>query len=333
MEAITIFAKENGSRHIQLVHDYPIPEPSEGEALLKVILAGICGTDLEILAGYKALDHSFVIGHEFVGELVDFGPNCAATTLQVGCRVVAEINCVRKQCPSRNAAERAQDPSRTALGIFGRDGVFAEYVTVPLENLHSVPENITNESAVFAEPIAAACQIMEQMEIPGTSEVAVLGAGKLGWLVALVLSKCSKDVCILSRGRDRITDERRSKQFNVPVKFISDSDMTDYFDIVADCTGHCSGLEAAIKFVKPRGTIILKSTAALDSTRAVDLTPVVVKEVRIVGSRCGPFPVAIRMLANGLDPREMIDSVYPRSEYRNAIDRAQERGVLKVLLR
>lgn len=335
MKAVTVAIAEDGTRNVCFDPTFPTPEPAEGEVLLKIIKAGICGTDLEILQGYKHLDKTQVLGHEFVGQVVKFGLHVAPEHLErlrENMIVVAEINCVSPEnTTSRTAFERAQDPRRTALGVFGRDGAFAEFLCVPAENVHVVPSNMPLDRAVFAEPVAAACQIAEQLHIPSSSTIAVLGAGRLGCVVAMVLRALGKDVVVLARRALR-------KGIDLPVQILSQinlEDLRDRFDVVVDCTGQPDGLYSAIDFVKPRGSIVLKSTSAATPKggTGLNLTPVVIKEVSIVGSRCGPFPVALRLLSSGLLPVEtLISHKYDIEDANKAFQRASERGVIKVIL-
>lgn len=307
--------------------------------LIRVKLAGICGTDLEMLSGYKSLPGPQVLGHEFVGLVESYGSDVPpAQQLPSGTRVVAEINCVSPDSASRTAAERAQDPHRTALGIFGHPGAFAQFVTVPAINVHKVPDNVLDEAAVFAEPMAAACQILNQVQLPRDEPVAVLGAGRLGWLVAGVLATCGCEVVMLSRKYQddirRVRDEKISLEFGVRFDTLGDAVKEDQFAVVVDCTGASSGFMLAIKLVKPRGTIVLKSTTAPGSGEKVDLTPLVVKEITLQGSRCGPFPVALRLLEkNVFDPRSLLETTFDAKDAHKAFQHAAEKGTLKVLLR
>lgn len=308
-----------------------VPEPGFNEARICVLLAGICGTDLEVTRGYKG--SNVVLGHEFVG-IVDLIGQCDEQrkhSFARGDRAVAEINCVLPGV-CRNAHERAHYAQRSALGIFGRDGAFANFVNVPIENLHKVPRHVTNEAAVFAEPIAAACEIVEQVHIKGTSSVAVLGAGRLGWLVAKVLQLNGNDVAMLSR----VDNWERNRQLAIDfgIRLASATEGKRCYDFVVDCTGNPRGFARAVELVRPRGTIILKSTYAFtNETSGVDLTPVVVNEIRVVGSRCGPFGPALRLLSSGkIDPTILISHTYFLRDADKAFHRAAQKGVLKVLL-
>lgn len=351
MNAITVSFGSDGHRVMQVEKDFPKPSPGPGELLLKVILAGICGTDLEILEGYKSIEDKLILGHEFVGRLCEFGPESEwinTRQLSLGDRVVAEINCVPFGCKSsRNSSERAQDRTRTAMGIFGRNGAFSEYVTVPIENVHRVPDDVLDEDAVFAEPLAAACQILEQIHLPPSNKIGVLGAGKLGWIVAQVLLAFGKDVTVVARescprslsGAGQPSNDDLARHYGAKLVAIQPpgklAGLEDHFDNVVDCTGNSRGLETAINIVKPRGTVILKSTTAVSETfGGIDLTPVVVKEIRIVGSRCGPFPVALRLLKRkSVTPSRLVRVVMSPHRAQEAFKRAGEKGSLKILIR
>lgn len=345
MRALTMHVSADGSRSIRYEANYPRPTPGTAEVLIKVSLAGICGSDLELLQGYKLQAASIVLGHEFVGTLVEFGPGCPSPTdrhIKVHDRVVAEINCVPADCTvARTAYERAQDESRTALGIFGRDGAFAEFVTVPFVNVHVVHKTIPTRVAVFAEPIAAACQILEQGVITPLQRVAVLGAGRLGWVVAKVLAASGNQVEMLTRRpvSSVLPYIRRGPTDDciIPVVSLMSQDGTEQlancYDTVIDCTGNPLGMETAIRLVKPRGTIVLKSTHSANHSIPVDLSLVVVKEIRVVGSRCGPFDVALRLLRHNLmDVESLITRIFALEDGEAAFAKATETGVLKVLL-
>lgn len=322
MRALLI--KDKGLTYVE---DYPAPEPAPGEALIRVTRAGICNTDVEILRGYFGFRG--VLGHEFVGVVAATHPvqGCAAA-VAVGDRVVGEINCVRCDSPSRTYAERAQDPNRTTLGIDRRDGAFAEYVAVPLVNLHPVPDAVSDDEAVFVEPLAAACQILEQVHVRPTDRVAVLGDGKLGLLCAQVLHASSAcDLVVLGKHPAKL-DVARAR--GIPAQLASEAPVRA-FDIVVECTGSPSGFEHARQLLRPRGTLVLKST--YHGLPQVNLTMVVVDEITIVGSRCGPFAAALRLLAQRrVDVRPLIHARYPLAQGEQAIEHAQRPGVLKVLL-
>jgi alcohol dehydrogenase len=305
---------------LRLAKDYARPVPPPGEALVRVRLAGICNTDLEIVRGYMGFRG--VLGHEFVGVVEE----CADGSL-VGQRVVGEINCYCGQCPTCRAGAPPHCPNRTTLGIWGRDGAFADYLSLPVANLHTVPEAVSDEAAVFVEPLAAALQILEQVQVKPTDRVVVLGDGKLGLLVAQVLGLTGCDLVVGGRHEEKLSVLRRR---GIDAR-LADALPADKADVVVDCTGHPSGFSAARGLVKPRGTLVLKSTFHGDVE--VNLSMLVVDEITLIGSRCGAFAPALRLLERGLiDVRSLISATYPLDEGPAAFEQAQKKGTLKVLL-
>ena len=306
---------------LRLVGDYPRPEPPPGEALVRVTLAGICNTDLEIVRGYMGF-HG-VLGHEFVGVV----ETCMDAPELIGQRVVGEINAACGDCPTCRAGRPTHCPNRTTLGIGGRDGAFAEFLILPVVNLHPVPDRMSDREAVFTEPLAAACEITEQVHLHPTDRVVVLGDGKLGLLVAQVLSLTGCDLLVVGRHTEKLDILRRR---GIPTALAGEARDVQA-DVVVDCTGHPDGFLAARAMVRPRGTLVLKST--FHGVNQVNLTALVVDEVRLIGSRCGPFPPALRLLARGLiDVESLIDAVYPLDDSLAAFARAGTKGTLKVLL-
>ena len=312
---------------LAFVADYPRPDPTPGEALIRVARAGICNTDLEILKGYFGFQG--VLGHEFVGVVEALNPLPGqAPHIQVGDRVVGEINCVPCDSPARTAAQRAQSPDRTTLGIAGRDGAFADYTILPIVNLHRVPDQIGDDEAVFVEPLAAACQVLEQVHIRPTDHVAVLGDGKLGLLCAQVLTASSPcALTVIGKHANKLDLARR---WGLRVAYIEEAPLRA-FDVVVECTGSPAGFEHARQLLRPRGTLVLKST--YHGLPQVNLTMVVVDEITVVGSRCGPFEAALRLLAQQrVDVCSLIHARYPLDQGQLAFEHAQRAGVLKVLL-
>lgn len=309
-----------------LAEDYPVPEPAAGDVRVRVLAAGICATDLAILNGYA--NFRGVPGHEFVGVV-----DRAADVRLEGRRVVADINVTCGECPACLAGRATHCHVRMALGIHGLDGAFAEYLTVPARNLHFVPEGVADEEAVFAEPLAAACRILEQVHVEPTDRVIVLGDGKIGLLVAQVLALTGCDLGIVgrhpehlalvaSRGIETILD--KASPDGAGVAFDA--------DVVVDCTGRPEGFHTGYRLVRAGGTLILKSTYS--GPFPIDLIHVVVDEVRIVGSRCGPMQPALRLLAAGLvDVAPLIEAIYPLDDALAAFERAGKRGALKVIVR
>lgn len=306
---------------LTFVGDHAQPSPPAGEALIRVLLAGICNTDLEITRGYKGFQG--VLGHEFVGIV----ERCEDASL-IGQRVVGEINCYCGTCPTCRAGAPTHCPNRTTLGIWGRDGAMADYCVLPTRNLHIVPEGVSDVQAVFTEPMAAALEILEQIHVHPTHRVAVLGDGKLGLLVAQVLRLTGCDLIAVGRHAAKLSIlERRGIAARLAG---TDADLPA--DVVVDCTGQPAGFAAARAMVKPKGTLVLKSTFQMQNT--LDLTSIVVDEVSLVGSRCGPFAPALRLLAmNLIDAESLVTATYPLAEALAAFKQARAKGTLKVMLR
>jgi threonine dehydrogenase-like Zn-dependent dehydrogenase len=305
----------------RLAHDYAVPEPSPGEARIRTILTGICSTDLEISRGYA--NFCGVPGHEFVGVVDE-----AEDVSLLGRRVVGEISAYCGECATCRAGRPGHCPSRTTLGIRGRDGTLAEYFCLPIRNLHFVPENIPDEAAVFVEPLAAACQILEQVHVQPTDRVIVLGDGKLGLLTAQVLALTGCDLLVVGRHSKKL-DILAARGIAVQ---IGDQGLEQSADLVVGCTGRAGGFQLARGLVRPGGTLVLKST--YNDLVQTDLSSLVVDEIRVVGSRCGPFPAALRLLAQGLiNVTSLIEAEYPLDEALAALEYANRRGTLKVLVR
>ncbi len=298
--------------------DLPDPEPAAGDALVRVTLAGICRTDLEITAGYMGFRG--VPGHEFVGELITPSGGFPA-----GARVTGEINAACGVCPTCRSGKPRHCPDRTVLGISGRDGAFAERLTLPAGNLHAIPDAIPDPDAVFAEPLAAAYRICEQIGVPEGVRVAVLGDGRLGHLVSWVLHDAGAEVMVIGRHADRLG---ALAETGLKTAVASRLDRSR-FPVTVDCTGTADGFRQALACTEPTGTLVLKSTFHGGSD--LNLAPVVIDEVTVVGSRCGRFEPAIEALAAGRIPvHRLVEATYPLSEGVRAFRRA--RGALKVLL-
>ncbi len=267
--------------------DLPRPETPHGEALVRVSLAGICNTDLEMLNGYYPF--AGTLGHEFVGR-VEESPYQSEW---VGKRVVGEINAVCHTCIACTNGRPTHCEHRTVLGIHDRNGAFAEYLTLPVENLHEVPDNVTDDVAVFTEPTAAAFGIQAQLEISPDDRVVVIGSGKLGYLIAQTLVATDCVLTVVGR-RPKSLELFRSQRIRTALATELQEDVAD---IVVECTGNPSGLDLALKAVRPRGTIVLKSTYA--GKAELDVSRIVVDEITLVGSRCGPFAPARDALTHG----------------------------------
>jgi threonine dehydrogenase-like Zn-dependent dehydrogenase len=307
--------------------------------LVRVRLAGICNTDVEILHGY----HGFrgTPGHEFVGEVADvYGVSEAAKKKWLGRRVCGEINVscsaygFKPACDFCRRGLKTHCARRTVLGIVEHDGAFAEYLALPLENLHLVPKNVTDEQAVFVEPLAAACEILEQVDVRSFREVAVLGDGKLAQLIARVLRTAVPHVVMYGKHEKKLALARHAKIQTKNVRGDA-SDLKrvkENYGLVVEATGSPSGLALAQHMTEPRGTLVLKST--FHGAAPVETWPIVVKEITVVGSRCGPFAKAIALLRSGkVDATPLTTWTFPLAEALAAIRLAQRPGVMKVLLK
>jgi len=301
--------------------DYPNPV-ADGESLVRVRVAGICGTDLELTRGYMAFRG--IPGHEFVGEVIK-----SANRAMLGRRVAGEINagCGRASCRWCRGAMARHCPDRTVLGIVGRNGAFAEMLALPDANLVVIPDSIPDELAVFIEPLAAAYEIFEQTHMARDRSVAVLGDGRLGAIVALALRAEGHLPIVLGRHRDKLDRLTR-----LGLKTQLESEIAGKFDVVVDCTGKSGGFARAIELVAPRGTIILKSTAAAGAE--LNLAPIVINEINVIGSRCGRFAPAIAAMESGrIDLRSLIDAEFPLDQWRAAFSAAENSPAFKILLR
>jgi len=321
---------------LMLDRNYPMPAPVEGEALIRVLLSGVCNTDLEITRGY--LDFQGVPGHEFVGVVKEVYGDAGQERYGhlVGQRVVGEINeaCHRADCTYCQRGMPTHCPNRTTLGIVNRDGAFADYLMLPLENLHLVPENVSDEEAVFVEPLAANFEMLEQVHIKPTDSVVVLGDGKMGQLAAQVLALVECEVMIVGKHEEKLALVERRGLITHLLTDVEDFwlDGRRRVDVVVECTGSAKGLELAMRLVRPRGTVILKSTVAEKSI--LYLAPIVIDEIRVQGSRCGPFAPAIRALSQrSVDVCPLISAQYGLDDGLAAIEFAAQPGVLKVLVR
>ena len=308
---------------VGLRFDPRYPDPTAGrEALIRTRLAGICNTDVELLRGYMTFQG--VLGHEFVGDVVD-----APDGMWIGKRVVGDINAACGQCATCLAGRRTHCPNRTTLGIAGRDGAFADYLVLPQENLYPVPDGVPDELAVFTAPLAAACEILEQTSIRPSDRVIVLGDGKLGLLVAAVLRLTGAGLTLVGRHAAKLGIARN---WGISVRNIEDSLPGRQADVVVECTGSPAGFAEACRLLRPRGQLVLKSTYQGDLR--IDMSALVVDEISVIGSRCGPFPPALRLLAAGLvDPLPLISATYALAEGEAAFAHATRPGALKVLLR
>lgn len=307
------------SDQLRLEADVPTPHPHGDEALLKIRKAGICRTDLELIGGY--MDYSGVLGHEFVAEVVD------GSEEWLGKRVVGEINVADGSCDLCQRGIPSQCRNRTTVGIDRHPGAFADYLQLTTRNLHVVPDGVADDAAVFVEPLAAALQVFETHEISPRDRVVIIGAGKLGLLVAQVARLTGANVAAIARHE---RSARLLDSWGIPALERS-AIPAQRAQVVIDCTGTAEGFADALELVEPRGTIILKSTYR-DMPHA-NLTRIAVDEIRLIGSRCGSFDSALRLLAAGLvDVESLIDARYSLGDGLQAVEHAAQKGTLKVLL-
>jgi threonine dehydrogenase-like Zn-dependent dehydrogenase len=302
------------------IKDLPRPEPGAGEVLVRVHLAGICGTDLQTLKGY----HNFrgILGHEFVGEVT--GPEDSPW---LGQRVVGEINIGCGKCDLCRKGRARHCRLRRVVGLKDHDGAFAQYLTLPGANLHAVPPEVPDDWAVFTEPLAAALRVLETEPVSTEARVLVVGDGRLGLLIAWVLALTGAEIHLAGH---HLVNMALVRPRGVATCLAADLPKGDY-DIVVEASGSPAGLELALSRVSPLGTVVVKSTYV--GRYPLDPAALVVPEVRLVGSRCGSFPAALRLLRDGrIDPRPLIDHTFPLSRGLEALARAQQPGVLKVLL-
>lgn len=311
-----------------LRNDYELRELNAGDAVVRVVLAGVCSTDLHILNGYAGF--TGVLGHEFVGvvESVESDSNAE----WVGQRVCADINAACgtcRTCKFGGVHARNHCENRKVLGIRGSDGTFAQRVIIPMRCLHRVPNNVPDRCAVFAEPLAAALRIVEQLDFRDSDRVAVLGDGKLGYLCATVIAS-QTNVRPFVFGRHK----RKLELMGSSVDTALSEDAEHHrgqFDIVVEATGTPSGLDAAIVLCRPLGTVVLKSTCATGVPFST--APLVINELRVIGSRCGSMSEALKLLADGFDTTKLIDATFDLEEADKAIEAAARKGTLKVLIR
>lgn len=333
MLAFTVKNKELVARNKAL------PQLRHRWALVRVLLAGICNTDVEILRGYHAFRG--VPGHEFVGEVAAVnGVPAKEKTKWLGKRVTGEINVscsaynYQPLCPFCRRGLKTHCARRTVLGIVNHDGAFAEYLALPLENLHLIPNSITDDQAVFVEPLAAACEILDQISVKQFREAAVLGDGKLAQLIVRVLRTALPRVVIYGKHKEKL---QQAAVAGIDTQIVRGdaSDLKrvkDNFTLVVEATGSPSGLALAQHMTEPRGTLVLKST--FHGAAPVETWPLVVKEITLVGSRCGPFSKAVALLrSRKVDPRPLITRTFPLSEAPAAIQYALQPGIMKVLLK
>ena len=319
MKAV-VFDKE-----LKLVENYEKPIPQKGEALVRVTLAGICNTDYEITKGY--MGYEGILGHEAVGIVEEVNSDDKSL---VGKRVVPEISygCKDPNCEWCAKKNYRHCPNRHTLGIWKKDGVFAQYFTMPVEVLFEVPDNVPDSQAVFTEPLAAALEINEQLHIKPMDKIVILGDGKLGLITALALNAQNLNVTLVGKHQNKL-DIAASQ--GVKTALLNEFKVEKIYDVVVEATGSVSGFETSLALTKPRGTLVLKSTVA--ATKEFNLAPIVIDEITVLGSRCGQFPPALRLLQSGkVDFSPLISGIYKFDDAIEAFEKNKEKDTLKVLL-
>ena len=306
----------------QMIFDNNYPDPEFNETLVRVNLAGICGTDLEILNGY--MKYSGILGHEFVGTVVK-----SSNSNLIGKRVVGEINAGCTKCDFCIRGMERHCPSRTVLGILKRNGAFAEFLSLPEKNLHVIPDSISDEQAVFVEPLAAAFEINEQISLKPEWNVAVVGDGRLAQLIIQVIKLTCSNITCFGKHQNKLEGLIQS---GIKIKIGIASTDEQLFDLVVEATGSNSGFTDTMKLVKPRGTVVLKST--ITSRENLDLTSTIINEITLIGSRCGLFKPAIDALATGIiSVNSMIDCTFSLDKFEDAIIYAKKPNTMKVFLK
>lgn len=314
------------NNELKLVDNYKKPEPEYGEALVRVTLAGICNTDYEITKGY--MGYSGILGHEAVGIVEEI--NHEDKTL-LGKRVVPEISygCNKPDCEWCAVKNYRHCPERHTLGIWKKDGVFAQYFTMPINVLFEVPDNVADTQAVFVEPLAAALEINEQLHIKPMDKVVVLGDGKLGLITALALHAQNINVILVGKHQNKLDI---AKSQGIKTALLNEFKIEKIYDVVIEATGSVSGFETSLAITKPRGTLVLKSTVA--ATKEFNLAPIVIDEITVLGSRCGQFPPALRLLESGkIDFSGLISGIYTIENAIEAFEKNKEKDTLKILLK
>lgn len=307
---------------LKLDNKYPMPVPQKGEALIKVNTIGICNTDYEITLGY--MGYKGILGHEFTGVVEK-----AENKDLIGKRVVGEINCGCGQCDWCAQGLERHCFNRSTLGIWQREGCFAEYVCLPEKNLLVIPDNVTDEEAVFVEPLAAALEILEQVHIPPYKRVIVLGDGKLGLIIALALNAAGLDITLVGKHEEKLNI---AKAQGVKTELLNNLKIEKAYDFVVEATGSITGFETSLALTKPRGTLILKSTIA--ASKEFNLAPIVIDEITVLGSRCGQFAPALRMLEQKrIDVKPLISDIYAIDDSIEAFERNKEKSSVKVLVK
>lgn len=312
------------NNELSLSNDYKTPVAKEGEALVRVKLAGICNTDFEITKGY--MGYNGVLGHEFVGIVEEVNSDDKSL---IGKRVVGEINFGCEECDWCRKGLQRHCPNRSTLGIWQKDGCMAEYVTIPVQNLIEVPNSVSDEEAVFVEPLAAAIEILEQLHIKPYEKVLVLGDGKLGLTTAITLNSSGLDVTLIGKHQNKLNIAKAQR---VKTQLLQETEIKKEYDVVIEATGSITGFETSIASVKPRGVLVLKSTIA--ASKEFNFAPIVIDEITVLGSRCGQFAPALRYLEQKkIDFSDFISGIYPIDKAMEAFEKNKEKDSLKVILK
>lgn len=312
---------------LKLDNNYPMPKVKDDEVLIKTSMVGICNTDYEITKGY--MGYKGVLGHEFVGVIENVGSNVDKNL--IGKRVVGEINCACNNCSYCHQNLQRHCPNRQTLGIWQKDGCFSEYFTLPKENVIVISENIDDITATFTEPLAAAYEILEQIHIQPTDKVAILGDGKLGLSISLVFSAMNIDFVHIGKHEEKLAISKNLGAKTMLLNEIADKDKKS-FDVVIEATGSTGGFETSASLVKPRGTLVLKSTIV--AREGLNLASIVVDEIKIQGSRCGQFKPIVKLLENKkIDISPLVSGIYDVDDFKQAFEKNSQKGTLKVLVK
>ncbi|MBR3604586.1 MAG: alcohol dehydrogenase catalytic domain-containing protein [Candidatus Gastranaerophilales bacterium] len=312
---------------LKLDNNYPMPKVKDDEVLIKTSMVGICNTDYEITKGY--MGYKGVLGHEFVGVIENVGSNVDKNL--IGKRVVGEINCACNNCSYCHQNLQRHCPNRQTLGIWQKDGCFSEYFTLPKENVIVISENIDDITATFTEPLAAAYEILEQIHIQPTDKVAILGDGKLGLSISLVFSAMNIDFVHIGKHKEKLAISKNLGAKTMLLNEIADKDKKS-FDVVIEATGSTGGFETSASLVKPRGTLVLKSTIV--AREGLNLASIVVDEIKIQGSRCGQFKPIVKLLENKkIDVSPLVSGIYDVDDFKQAFEKNSQKGTLKVLVK
>jgi len=312
---------------LKFVDDYEKPSPKDDEVLIKTIAAGICNTDFEITKGY--MGYKGVLGHEFVGIVVAAGKNADKNI--IGKRVVGEINCACESCSWCAKGLQRHCPNRSTLGIYQKDGCFSEYFTLPYKNIFEVPKNVDDYTATFTEPLAAAYEIFEQVHIKPNSRVALVGDGKLGLCISLVLKAMNVNCIHIGKHENKLQISKNAGNRTMLLSELTD-EYKKSFDIVIEATGSTGGFETSVSLTKPRGTLVLKSTIA--AREGLNLASIVVDEITVIGSRCGRFEPVLNLLKDEkINVKPLIEAVYDVEDFVLAFERNSKKDTLKVLVK